>query len=162
MAKHPPPLLIIFFVWGKIPFSLFWLPLNSIHHHDNRTEKKMIALPECEKTEETLMTSWYPAVTAVFNDKTITKVLPKHQLIITIMTKSKGLKGERLRSFYSCVSALLSIQVSNTFPLYWRWIFFFVSALLWRIQISIPQFLVRFPNPLTTILAVWERLSVIT
>ena len=29
---------------------------------------------ECEKTEETLMTSWYPAVTAVFNDKTITKV----------------------------------------------------------------------------------------
>ena len=80
----------------------------------------MIALPECEKTEETLMTSWYPAVTAVFNDKTITKVLPKHQLIITIMTKSKGLKGERLRSFYSCVSALLSIQVSNTFPLYWR------------------------------------------
>ena len=24
------------------------------------------------------MTSWYPAVTAVFNDKTITKVLPKH------------------------------------------------------------------------------------
>ena len=31
-------------------------------------------LSECEKTEETLMTSWYPAVTAVFNDKTITKV----------------------------------------------------------------------------------------
>ena len=28
--------------------------------------------------------------------------------------KQKGLKGERLRSFYSCVSALLSIQVSNT------------------------------------------------
>ena len=120
MAKHPTPMLIIFFVWGKIPFSLQWLPFNFIHHHDNRTEKKMIALPECEKTEETLMTSWYPAVTAVFNDKTITKVLPKHQFIITIMTKSKGLKGERLRSFYSCVSALLSIQVSNTFPLYWR------------------------------------------
>ena len=35
-------------------------------------------LSECEKTEETLMTSWYPAVTAVFNDKTITKVLPIH------------------------------------------------------------------------------------
>jgi dynein heavy chain len=39
----------------------------------------------------------YPAVTAVFNDKTITK----------------GLKGERLRSFYSCVSALLSIQLRD-------------------------------------------------
>jgi hypothetical protein len=32
-------------------------------------------ISECEKTEETLMTSWYPAVTAVFNDKTITKGL---------------------------------------------------------------------------------------
>ena len=30
MAKHPPPLLIIFFVWGKIPFSLLWLPFNFI------------------------------------------------------------------------------------------------------------------------------------
>ena len=30
---------------------------------------------ECEKTEETLLTSWYPAVTAVFNQKDITKGL---------------------------------------------------------------------------------------
>ena len=59
------------------------------------------------------MTSWYPAVTAVFNDKTITKVKFDHD-IIALMTNTKGLKGERLRSFYSCVSALLSIQVSNT------------------------------------------------
>ena len=32
-------------------------------------------ISECEKTEETLMTSWYPAVTAVFNDKNINKGL---------------------------------------------------------------------------------------
>ena len=32
-------------------------------------------ISECEKTEETLMTSWYPAVTAVFNDKSINKGL---------------------------------------------------------------------------------------
>ena len=54
-------------------------------------------ISECEKMEETLMTSWYPAVTAVFNDKNI----------------NKGLKGDRLKSFYSCVSALLSIQLRD-------------------------------------------------
>jgi hypothetical protein len=34
---------------------------------------------ECEKTEETLLTSWYPAVTAVFADKNITKGLKVKQ-----------------------------------------------------------------------------------
>ena len=42
-----------------------------------QTEYNVNPLSECEKTEETLMTSWYPAVTAVFNDKTITKVFAK-------------------------------------------------------------------------------------
>jgi hypothetical protein len=35
---------------------------------------------ECEKTEETLLTSWYPAVTAVFADKNITKGLKVNAL----------------------------------------------------------------------------------
>ena len=32
-------------------------------------------ISECEKTEETLLTSWYPAVTAVFSTPNITKGL---------------------------------------------------------------------------------------
>jgi hypothetical protein len=40
---------------------------------------------ECEKTEETLLTSWYPAVTAVFADKNITKGLKVKQNMLIIV-----------------------------------------------------------------------------
>ena len=53
-------------------------------------------ISECEKTEETLMNSWFPLITAVFTDK---KTLIQH-------------KGERLSRFYKCASSLVSIQVS--------------------------------------------------
>ena len=46
-------------------------------------------ISECEKTEETLMTSWYPAVTAVFNDKNISKGLKVGLLELTFNCKIK-------------------------------------------------------------------------
>ena len=44
---------------------------------------------ECEKTEETLMTSWYPAVTGIFNDKNINKGLKvlKNKEFMKVQTK---------------------------------------------------------------------------
>ncbi len=59
---------------------------------------------ECEKTEETLLTSWYPAVTAVFADKNITKGLKVktwHELVHTclcIVVKYVTIRIERLYS----------------------------------------------------------------
>ena len=52
-------------------------------------------ISECEKTEEHLLHTWFPKITAVFTDK---KVHIKH-------------KGERLSRFYRCASSLVSIQV---------------------------------------------------
>lgn len=52
-------------------------------------------ISECEKTEETLMNTWFPQITAVFTDK---KTVIQH-------------KGERLSRFYQCASSLVSIQV---------------------------------------------------
>ena len=56
-------------------------------------------ISECEKTEEHLLHTWFPKITAVFTDK---KVHIKH-------------KGERLSRFYRCASSLVSIQVSTNF-----------------------------------------------
>ncbi|XP_023332854.1 dynein heavy chain 12, axonemal [Eurytemora carolleeae] len=74
---------------------------------------------ECEKTEETLLTSWYPAVTSVFNQSNINKGLKGERLKSFYIFQGERLKsfyifqGERLKSFYSCVSALLSIQLRD-------------------------------------------------
>ena len=57
-------------------------------------------ISECEKTEEHLLHTWFPKITAVFTDK---KVHIKH-------------KGERLSRFYRCASSLVSIQVCNIGP----------------------------------------------
>ena len=54
-------------------------------------------ISECEKTEEHLLHTWFPKITAVFTDK---KVHIKH-------------KGERLSRFYRCASSLVSIQVCS-------------------------------------------------
>ena len=52
-------------------------------------------ISECEKSEEHLLNTWFPKITAVFTDK---KIHIKH-------------KGERLSRFYRCASSLVSIQV---------------------------------------------------
>lgn len=54
-------------------------------------------ISECEKTEEILMNTWFPQITAVFTDR---KTVIQH-------------KGERLSRFYKCASSLVSIQVSK-------------------------------------------------
>ena len=59
------------------PRDFFWEYYLWYHLFIVQTGYNVNPLSECEKTEETLMTSWYPAVTAVFNDKTITKVFAK-------------------------------------------------------------------------------------
>ncbi|XP_013387188.1 dynein heavy chain 12, axonemal, partial [Lingula anatina] len=52
---------------------------------------------ECERAEEKLMASWYPHVINIFADKNI----------------SKDMRGERLESFYHCVSTLLANQMKD-------------------------------------------------
>ena len=56
-------------------------------------------ISECEKSEEHLLNTWFPKITAVFTDK---KIHIKH-------------KGERLSRFYRCASSLVSIQVCRSF-----------------------------------------------
>ena len=56
-------------------------------------------ISECEKSEEHLLNTWFPKITAVFTDK---KIHIKH-------------KGERLSRFYRCASSLVSIQVCMNF-----------------------------------------------
>ena len=52
-------------------------------------------ISECEKTEETLMNTWFKKIAAIFDDK------------------KRRPKGERRLRFYKCASVLLSIQLRD-------------------------------------------------
>ena len=65
-------------------------------------------ISECEKTEETLMNTWFKEISAIF--------VQSKNVVTTTNTPIAGgillkLKGERLLRFYQCASSLLSIQV---------------------------------------------------
>ena len=67
-------------------------------------------ISECEKTEEVLMNSWFPKITAVFTQN------------------KKKPKGEKLKNFYKCASSLLSIQASGQQLLSLLWYAYLIAS----------------------------------
>ena len=143
---NPPSPFDFFLCLEKNPKEscVFGGGLSNYIDHDDQAEQKADPLSECEKTEETLMTSWYPAVTAVFNDKTITKVLPKHHHHnyhnYQHLDKTEGTEGRappKLLQLRLCF-AFHSGFKHNPIIILSLYFSFFVPALL-SIQLSIPK-----------------------
>ena len=83
------------------------------------------AYSECEKTEETLLTSWYPAVTAVFADKNITKGLKVTKSNSNFLDITWNLvEHEILHEIFRVVSLFhryILCYISENLLILWQW-----------------------------------------